>query len=61
MISFSATGRKRDGVLVALALGHQGQAILAILLATAMAATLVGFRASNAVSQGRCSVPWILA
>ena len=39
MISFSATGRKRDGVLVALALGHQGQAILAILLATAMAAT----------------------
>ena len=37
------------------------QAILASLLASAMAATLVGFRASNAVSQGRCLVPWILA
>src|SRR5665811_1679502 len=37
------------------------QAIRAILLASAMAATLVGRRASNAVSQGRCLVPWILA
>src|SRR5262249_30223332 len=37
------------------------QAILAILLASAIAATLVGRRASNAVSQGRCLVPWILA
>src|SRR5271154_1253698 len=36
-------------------------AILAILLASAMAATFVGRRASNAVSQGRCLVPWILA
>jgi hypothetical protein len=27
----------------------------------AMAATLVGRRANNAVSQGRCLVPWILA
>ena len=36
-------------------------AILAILLASAIAATLVGRRASNAVSQGRCLVPWILA
>ena len=35
-------------------------AILASLLASATA-TLVGFRASNAVSQGRCFVPWILA
>ena len=37
------------------------QAILAILLASAMAATLVGRRTSNAVSQGRRLVPWILA
>src|SRR5271165_247494 len=36
-------------------------AILAILLASAMATTFVGRRASNAVSQGRCLVPWILA
>jgi hypothetical protein len=36
-------------------------AILAILLASAMAATFVGRRASSAVSQGRCPVPWILA
>src|SRR4029077_21039581 len=36
-------------------------AILAILLASAMAATLVGRRANNAVNQGRCLVPWILA
>src|ERR1700676_1877997 len=35
--------------------------ISAILLANAMAAPLVGRRASNAVSQGRCFVPWILA
>jgi hypothetical protein len=27
----------------------------------AIAATLVGRRANNAVSQGRCLVPWILA
>jgi hypothetical protein len=33
------------------------QAILASLLASAMAATLVGRRASNAVSQGRCPLP----
>jgi hypothetical protein len=37
------------------------QAMRAILFASAMAATLVGRRASNAVSQGRCLVPWILA
>src|SRR5436190_18539717 len=35
-------------------------AIRASLLASAMAATLVGRRANNAVSQGRCLVPWIL-
>lgn len=35
-------------------------AIRAILLASAMAATLVGRRANNAVSQALCLVPWIL-
>ena len=35
--------------------------ILAIMLASATAATFVGRSASNAVSQGRCFVPWILA
>src|ERR1700682_962404 len=37
------------------------QTIRAILLASAIAATFVGRRASNSVSQGRCLVPWILA
>ena len=37
------------------------QAIRASLLASAMAAILVGRRANSAVSQGRCLVPWILA
>src|SRR5271170_1448549 len=37
------------------------QAMRASLLASAMAATLVGRRASSAVSQGRCLVPWVLA
>jgi len=37
------------------------QAIRAILLASAMAATLVGRRPNKAVSQGRCPVPWNLA
>jgi hypothetical protein len=36
-------------------------AILAILLASATAATFVGRRANNVVSQGRCFVPRILA
>src|SRR6266568_9398495 len=36
-------------------------AILASLLASAIAATLVGRRANKAVSHGRCLVPWILA
>jgi hypothetical protein len=31
------------------------------LLASAMAAIFVGRRANNAVSQGRCLLPWILA
>ena len=43
----------------ALPLAIMAQAIRAILLASAMAATLVGRRPSNAVSQGRCPVPWI--
>ena len=33
----------------------------AILLASAIAATFVGRRANNAVSHGRCLVPWSLA
>ena len=53
--------RKCDGLLVTLALGHHAQAMRAILSASAMAATFVGRRPSNAVSQGRCLVPWILA
>jgi hypothetical protein len=36
-------------------------AILAILLASGIAATFVGRRANNAVSHGRCLVPWSLA
>src|SRR5208283_5672061 len=51
---------ERNGFLVALTLAIMAQAILAILLASAIAATFVGQRANNAVSQGRCSVPWIL-
>src|ERR1700704_4237057 len=42
-------------------LAIMAHAILAILLASAIAATFVGFRANKAVSQGRCLVPWILA
>ena len=53
--------RQRDGLLVTLALAIMAQAIRPILLASAMAATFVGRRANNAVSQGRCPVPWILA
>src|SRR5438105_1769518 len=37
------------------------QAIRAILLASAMAATFVGRRANNAVSQGRCLVQPVIA
>src|SRR6267154_5474833 len=37
------------------------QTIRASLLASAIAATLVGRRSNNAVSQGRCLAPWILA
>ena len=65
----SRRGIRRDLVYAASATGClyrsplaiMAQAIRASLLASAMAATLVGFRASNAVSQGRCLVPWILA
>src|SRR5476651_2629849 len=49
------------GALYRSPLAIMAQAIRAILLASAMAATLAGFRASNAVSHGRCPVPWILA
>src|SRR5476649_647157 len=60
---------RRDLVYRASAMGSlyrsplaiMAQTIRAILLASAMAATLVGRRASKAVSQGRCLVPWILA
>src|ERR1035441_3992126 len=52
----SATGSLYRSPLAIMA-----QAIRAILLASAIAATFVGRRASKAVSQGRCLVPWILA
>src|SRR3977135_3132506 len=52
----SATGSLYRSPLAIMA-----HAIRAILLASAMAATFVGRRTSNAVSQGRCLVPWILA
>ena len=60
---------RRDLVYAASAMGSlyrsplaiMAQTIRAILLASAMAAIFVGRRASNAVSQGRCLVPWILA
>ena len=52
----SATGSLYRSPLAIMA-----QTIRAILLARAMAATLVGRRANNAVSQRRCLVPWILA
>jgi len=65
----SRQGLRRDLVYAVSAAGSlersflaiMAQAILASLLASAMAATLVGRRANNAVSQGRCRVPWILA
>ena len=52
----SATGSLYRSPLAIMA-----QTIRAILLASAIAATFVGRRASKAVSQGRCLVPWILA
>jgi hypothetical protein len=60
---------RRDLVYRAIATGSlyrsplaiMAQTIRAILLASAIAATLVGRLASKAVSQGRCLVPWILA
>src|SRR5436190_11830583 len=52
----SATGSLYRSPLTMMA-----HAIRAILLASAMAATFVGRRTSNAVSHGRCLVPWILA
>jgi hypothetical protein len=52
---------RATGCLYRSPLAIMAQAIRAILLASAMAATLVGRRVNNAVSQGRCPVPWILA
>ena len=52
----SATGSLYRSPLAIMA-----QTIRAILLASAIAATLTGRRANNAVSQGRCLVPGILA
>ena len=52
--------RKRDGLPVTLAPSHHGPGHSGSLLASAMAATLVGRRVNSAVSQGRCLVPWIL-
>src|SRR5271157_3984153 len=52
----SATGSLYRSPLTIMA-----QTIRAILLASAIAATLVGRRVSNAVSHGRWLVPWILA
>jgi hypothetical protein len=52
----SATGSLYRSPLAIMA-----QTIRAILLARAIAATLVGRRASKAASQGRWLVPWILA
>src|SRR5512140_3708067 len=49
------------GFLYRSPLAIMAQAIRAILLASAIAATFAGRRPSNAVSQGRCPVPWILA
>jgi hypothetical protein len=46
---------------VGLPLAIMAQAMRAMLLASAMAATFAGRRPNNAVSQGRCLVPWILA
>ena len=57
----SRSRRERSGFFVALALSHHRPRHPGDLLASAMAATFVGRRASNAVSQGRCLVPWILA
>jgi hypothetical protein len=57
----SRSTRKPTGSLYRSPLAIKTQAIRAILLASAMAAILVGRRASKAVSHGRCLVPWILA
>src|ERR1700730_1065062 len=52
----SATGSLYRSPLAIIA-----HATLAILLASAIAATLVGLRANSAASQGRCLLRWILA
>jgi len=54
--------RECDGFPIAITpLAIMAHAILAILLASATATTLVDCRANNAASQGGCLVPWILA
>jgi hypothetical protein len=57
----SRSTRSATGSLYRSPLAIMTQAIRAILLASAMAAILVGRRASKAVSHGRCLMPWILA
>src|SRR6202166_3455950 len=57
----SAYRASATGSLYRSPLAIMAQTIRAILLASAMAATLVGRLVSKAVSQGRCLVPWILA
>src|ERR1700687_3177333 len=52
----SATGSLYRSPLAIMA-----QTLRAILVAGAIAGTFVGPRGSNAVGQGRCLVPWILA
>jgi hypothetical protein len=47
---------RRNRFLITLALDHMAQAILAILLRSAMATILVGHRSNNAASQDRCCV-----
>ena len=67
--SHHAMGTRRDLVrpaarqdnCIARPLAIMAQAIRASLLASAMAATLVGRRASNAATHGRYLVPWSLA
>src|SRR5579864_4242412 len=53
-------GVRRDLVYRASATGFLYRSPLAI-MAQAIRATLFGRRPNNAVSQGRCPVPWILA
>src|SRR5262245_7494942 len=53
----SGLSRRRDGLLVAFALGHHGPGHPCDLVGKRNGGDLVGRRANNAVSQGRCLVP----